>query len=103
MLMFALLQAAQPAPAAELSPPDIQLGITATARRVVVERRGNLDLQVRTAVNEREGTGNVVDVQAPDVPEGRRRLDNVRVNVRAEARIPDPHNASPAQEPSTPQ
>lgn len=102
-----LLSSAQPAAAPPAQAPDIQLDLRASARRVAVEREGELDLIVRTSVNGREGEGNVVEVQAPDVPEGRTRLDNVRVRVRAEARIADPLaaalNASAAQEPLPPQ
>jgi hypothetical protein len=87
-----LLQAAQPAAAQPATgmPPEIQLDIRATARRVVIENDGRPDLQVRTSVNGREGEGNVVDVQAPEVPQGRATLNNVEVRVRAEARIADP-------------
>ena len=106
-----LLQTAQPAPAQPapaLAPPDIQLDIRATARRVVVENRGRTSLTLRTAVNGVEGEGNVVDVEAPELPQGRRELNNVEVHVRAEARIPDPladpvSEPVPEQEPAAPQ
>jgi hypothetical protein len=105
ILAALLLQAAQPAPApAATAPPEIQLDARVTARRVVVESRGQTSLTVRTAVNGREGEGNVVEVEAPELPQGRRELSNVEVRVRAEARIPDPL-AEPAreQEPAEPQ
>ena len=51
-----LLQAAQPAPAPTVALPDIELNVSATARRVVIENRGRVDLQLHTAVNGREGT-----------------------------------------------
>ena len=84
-----LLQAATAQPQA--APPDIQLDINVTARRVVIENKGDLDLTIRTSVNGREADGgNLVEVEAPDLPQGRRQLDNVQVRVRAEARIADP-------------
>lgn len=102
MIIAALiLQATQPAPAA--APPDIQLDINATARRVVVQNRGQASLNVRTSLNGREGENNIVEVDAPDLPQGRRELNNVRVRVRTEARIPDLQNAPEQQEPSPPQ
>ena len=102
-----LLQAAQPAPITEL-PPEIQLDVRATARRVVIQNEGRVDLQLRTSANGREGEGNVIDVEAPEVPQGRTTLNNVEVRVRAEARIPDPlaNSSEPAlqdQEPQPPQ
>jgi hypothetical protein len=98
-----LLQPAQPAPPAA-APPEIQLDFRATARRVVVESRGRTSLTVRTAVNGREGEGNVVEVEAPELPPGRRELNNVEVRVHAEARIPDPlAEPAPEQEPAEPQ
>lgn len=106
IVLALLLHAAQPAAAPPARAPDIQLDLRASARRVVVEREGELDLTVRTSVNGREGENNAVEVQAPEAPEGRTRLDNVRVRVRAEARIADPLaaalNASAAQEPPPP-
>ena len=94
-----LLQAASPPPVA--APPDIQLGIDVTARRVVIENKGELDLTARASVNGRESEGNVVEVDAPDIPEGRRQANNVRVTVRAETRIADP--LAPLLQPAIPQ
>jgi hypothetical protein len=70
---------------------------------VVVENRGQTTLTVRTSVNGREGENNVVDVEAPELPQGRRELNNVEVRVRAEARIPDPASPVSAEEPAEPQ
>lgn len=99
-----LLQTAQPAPAATPSPPEIQLDIRATARRVVVENRGETSLTLRTSANGAEGEANLVEVGAPELPQGRRELNNVQVHVRAEARIPDPlAEPPPEQEPAPPQ
>jgi|GEM_PF-2096055 len=105
ILAALLLQTAQPVPApAAAAPPEIQLDIRATARRVVVENRGRTSLTVRTTANGREGQENVVEVEAPELPQGRRELNNVQVRVRAEARIPDPlGEPAPVQEPAAPQ
>ncbi len=94
-----LLQIATAQPAA--APPDIQLGIDVTARRVVVENKGELDLTARASVNGRESEGNVVEVDAPDIPQGQVRANNVRVRVRAETRIADP--LAPLLDPTIPQ
>ncbi len=108
MIIAALiLQATTVQPAPATTPPDIQLGIDVTARRVVIENKGELDLSVSAAVNGREGEGNVVEVDAPDLPQGRMQANNVRVRVRAETRIADPlaPTANPAipQEPQSPE
>jgi hypothetical protein len=105
ILAALLLHSAQPAPApAAAPPPEIQLDIRATARRVVVENRGQTSLTIRTSANGREGDENIVDVEAPELPQGRRELNNVEVRVRAEARIPDPAAQPVAgQEPPAPQ
>lgn len=95
LFVLALAQPAPaPAPAPAAAPPDIQLDIRATARRVVIENDGRVELRLHTAVNGREGEGNRVEVQGPQVPQGRTTLNNVEVRVRAEARIPDPLAAS---------
>jgi hypothetical protein len=83
------------------TPPDIQLGIDLTARRVVVENKGELDLTARASVNGRESEGNVVEVDSPDLPQGQVRANNVRVRVRAETRIADP--LAPLLTPAIPQ
>lgn len=99
MIIAALaLQTATAQPPAPL--PDIQLGIDLTARRVVVENKGELDLTARASVNGREGEG-VVEVDAPELPQGRARANNVRVRVRAETRIADP--LAPLLTPAIPQ
>ena len=103
MLALLILQVAQPAQAAQQ--PDIQLEINATARRVVVENRGRASLTLRTSVNGGDADGgNLVQVDAPELPQGRRELRNVNVRVRAETRLADPQDprAQP-QEPATPQ
>jgi len=105
MIAALLLQAAAAQPPA--TPPDIQLGIDVTARRVVIENKGELDLTAHAAVNGRDSQGNVVEVDSPDIPQGRRQATNVRVRVRAETRIADPlvpvvETAIP-QEPQSPE
>src|SRR4028118_1621823 len=106
LAVILLLQAVQPAPApppVSLPPPEIQLAFRASARRVVVDNRGETSLTLRTSTNGVEGEGNIVEVQAPELPQGRRELNNVEVHVRAEARIPDPRaGAAPEQEPPAP-
>ncbi|HEY0326602.1 MAG TPA: hypothetical protein VGC46_11610 [Allosphingosinicella sp.] len=105
IIVLLLLQATTAQPSA--SPPDIQLGIDLTARRVVIENKGELDLTARTSVNGREGEGNLVEVDAPDLPQGQVRANNVRVRVRAETRITDPLaplvNPQIPQEPQSPE
>ena len=76
-----LLQAAAQAQ----SPPDIELNIDASVRRLRIERRGEASLEVSG------GEGSLVEVDAPEA-NGRRTLRNVNVRVRAEARIADPNN-----------
>lgn len=105
ILALFLLQAAQPAstpPEAGIH-PDIQLDVRLTARRVTIENKGEVDLTLRTSLNGREGENNILDVTAPELPPGRTELNNVVVNVRAEARIPQPGNAAPEPEPIEPQ
>lgn len=77
-IMFLLLQAAAPL-------PDIELNANVRARSVTIEKQGDARLTVTTSP---EGA-NIVDVRAPKA-NGRKRLRNVAVDVRAEARIADP-------------
>jgi len=104
LALFILAQAAQPQPQPAPPPPattlpDIQLDLRATARRVTIQNEGEVDLQLRASVNGREGEGNLLQVDAPDLPEGRRELRNVELRVRAEARIPPLAEPPAAQEP----
>ena len=87
LLLLILAQAAQPAP-----PPDIALDIRASARSVRIERSGEASLEVHA------GPESLVEVEAPDAG-GRRRLRNVEIRVKAEARIADPTAAPRPQEP----
>lgn len=88
MMLMALLLAQ----AAQAPPPDIELDIRASARSVRIERSGEASLEVRA------GPDSVVEVEAPDSA-GRRRLLNVEVRVKVEARIADPQAPSQSQEP----
>jgi hypothetical protein len=88
LMLIASLQAA-----AAQTPPDIQIGVDASVRRVTIERRGEASLEVTG------GEGSIVDVEAP-APNGRRTLRNVNVRVRAEARVADPRQIR--TEPETP-
>lgn len=72
------------------TPPDIELRADATVRRVRIEREGEASLEVTG------GEGSIVRVEAPQAG-GRRTLRNVRVRVRAEARVADPRNLPPAE------
>ena len=81
--IFMLLQAAAPL-------PDIELNADVRARSVRIEKKGDAQLTVTTSP---DGGGNIVDVRAPE-GNGARTLRNVRVNVRAEARIGDPLQSS---------
>jgi hypothetical protein len=65
--------------------PDIEFKADVRARSLTVEKQGEARLSLTT---EPEGE-NIIDVQAPKA-NGRKTLRNVRVNVRAEARIGDP-------------
>ncbi|HWT11391.1 MAG TPA: hypothetical protein VN231_01410 [Allosphingosinicella sp.] len=75
MLLLFLAQAATPA-------PDIQLDLRASARDVRIERSGETSLEVRG------GAGSDVRVDKP-ASGGQRRLRNVDVRIRAEARVED--------------
>ncbi|MFN3388117.1 MAG: hypothetical protein ACK40O_04245 [Allosphingosinicella sp.] len=93
MLLYLLLQSAA-AP-----PPDIQLDIDLKARSVEIERRGEAALTVRA---EPDG-GSAVEAATAPAPEGRRKLRNVRVKVRGEARIAPPAQIGEAGETPAPQ
>lgn len=90
-MLLALLLAAQTA-------PDIEFDVRATVRDVRIERSGETSLELRA---EPDG-GTQVDVDKPETA-GRRRLRNVNIRVRAEARIADPAHNSPPPETRSPQ
>ena len=93
-MLLALLLALQSAPAA----PDIALDIRADIREARIERSGETSLELRATPD----GGTRVDVDKPETA-GRRRLRNVSVRVKAEARIADPSANSPPPETATPQ
>jgi len=82
--------------AAAQSPPDIELNIDASVRRVTIDRRGEASLEVTG------GEGSAVRVEAPEA-NGRRNLRNVNVRVRAEARVADPQQIRAEAETARPQ
>ncbi len=86
LLLFFQPAAAQPP---SLSPPDIELNASVRARRVTIEKKGEASLVVRAGPD----AGSIVDVRAPKA-NGRKTLNNVQVDVRAEARIGDPSQPS---------
>jgi hypothetical protein len=88
MLLLFLIQAAA------VPPPDLQLDLRATARVVRIERSGETSLTVRATPD----AGSSSSTEKPEA-EGRRRLRNVDVHVRAEARIGDPRNPGETPEP----
>ena len=88
MLIALLLQAA---PA-----PDIELNIHARARSVEIQQRG----QAKLVVTAEPDGGSEVRSEVTPRAEGRTRLRNVDVHIRAEIRIADPQQ-KPA-EPETP-
>ena len=100
-----LLQTAQPVspPPDAVTRPDIEVHSRITAQRVVIENRGRVALHLRSSANGREGENNIIEVAAPELPEGQRELNDVEVRVRAEVRIPPPENRPPSQEPVAPE
>ena len=103
-MLFVLLLAAQaaqsvpPAAAQPAAAPDIQLDIHATIREVRIRQNGDTSLELHA---EPDG-GTQVDVDRPDA-NGRHRLRNVDVRVKAEARIADPANNLTPVETTSPQ
>lgn len=92
MILFLLLQTA----AAQA--PDIELNLSARARSVTIERRGEARLEVRG-----EGPGNRVDVRVEPKAEGRRQLRDVAVDVHAEASVREGVEIDAGAETGTPQ
>ena len=84
MFLLILVQAAT----AATSPPDIELDARVQAREVRIERSGTTSLTVTG------GPGSDVRTEKP-AANGRRRLRNVEVRVRAEARVADPRQIPP--------
>ena len=91
VLLLALVQGAAP-------PADIEFNATLRARSLVIEKKGETRLTVRTAPQ----GANVIDIQAPRA-DGRVRIPNPVVTVRVEARIADPSQYPAAQETAPPE
>ena len=85
-----LLQAAQ---------PDIELGITVRAKSVEIERKGEARLEVRAEPD----AGSRVEARVEPAPEGRGKLRDVRINVRARASVADPRQNRAEAETAAPQ
>jgi hypothetical protein len=91
MILFLLLQTAAP-------PPDIELNLSAHARSVTIERKGEARLEVRG-----EGPGNRVDVKVEPKAQGRTELRNVTVDIHAEASVQEGVKIDAEAETGTPQ
>jgi hypothetical protein len=65
--------------------PDIQLDIHATARSVRIETKGETRLSVRAEPD----AGSKAETQVTPKVEGATKLNNVNVDIHAEARISD--------------
>lgn len=102
-LLLAFQAAQPPAQPAAQPAPDIELNVSATARRVEVRNRGNVSLELRSSLNGVTGQSNVVAVEAPELPPGQTVLENVEVRVRGEARIAAPEAVNLTEEPTRPQ
>jgi hypothetical protein len=83
--MLAALLLLQAAAAGPQALPDIELSVRARARSVEIARKGEAALEVHAEPD----AGSRTEVRVEPLPEGRTRLRNVEVNVRAEARIGD--------------
>ena len=92
MILLILLQAAAAAP------PDIELNLSARARSVTIEQKGEAKLEVRG-----EGPGNRVDVKIEPKAEGRTELRDVTVDIHAEASIEQGVKIDAQAETGTPQ
>jgi hypothetical protein len=75
MILFLLLQAAEPL-------PDIELDLRARARSVEIERKGEARIELRGAE-----PGTRLDARVEPPAEGRTRLRNVTVRVHARASV----------------
>lgn len=86
MLVAALSILAQAA--ASPPPPDIAFQAHIAARSLTIEKQGDVNLTLT-------GNGdNLVKVEAPKA-NGRKRIDNPRINVDVEVRIDGPDAADP--------
>jgi uncharacterized protein (DUF58 family) len=94
MLLALVLQAAAPQ-----SLPDIELNVSARARSVEIEPKGEATLHVRAEPN----AGSRAQVRVDPLPEGRTSLRDVRVEVRAEARLGEGAQVNAQGETAAPQ
>jgi hypothetical protein len=83
--------------AAAQQAPDIELNVRARARSVEIEQKGEAKLEVRG------GEGSRVEARVAPKAEGRTRLRNVTVDVRAEARLDEGVEIRAEAETGTPQ
>jgi hypothetical protein len=94
MLLLILLQSASPSPA-----PDIELNVHARVREVTIERRG----ETKIVVHAEPDAGSRSQVNVQPKAEGRTRLQNVTVDIHAEASLADPSQNRAAAETRPPQ
>ena len=92
LTVLALLQAAAAQPA-----PDIELNIRARAKTVEIERRGEASLTVEG------GEGSMVEARVEPKAEGRTKLRNVTVDIRAQASVEQGARIEAEAETGTPQ
>jgi uncharacterized protein (DUF58 family) len=84
--------------AAAAPPPDIELNVHATARSVEIESKGKTELIVHAGPD----AGSKVETRVTPRAEGAAKLNNVEVNIRAEARLTDPQQNPDEVETSRP-
>lgn len=94
MIVALLLLQAVAAP-----PPDIELNISATAKSVRIEKKGEARLEVRAGPD----AGSRAEARVTPPANGAATLRNVTVEVRAEARIGDRGQIQAGAETSSPQ
>jgi len=92
MILLTLLQAA----AAQA--PDIELNLNLRAKSVRIEQKGEARLDVRG-----EGPGNRVDVRVEPKAEGRTELNDVTVDIHAQASVEEGVKIDAQAETGTPQ
>jgi SH3-like domain-containing protein len=91
LTLLALLQAAA-------AQPDIELNIRARAKSVEIQQKGEAKLEVRAEPD----AGSRVEARVEPKAEGRTKLRNVEVNIRAQASVADPGQIRVEAETETP-
>ena len=86
LLCFLLIQAAPP--------PDIELHATVRARSLTIEKKGSAEL---TVTSDPPGK-NIVEVHAPEA-NGKMRVANPVIEIKAEVRIAEPARDQPPRPP----